>query len=89
MLSPCLRKLVFRFRTSNHKLPIETGRYNNVPRENRLCTFCSSNKLCDEFNLILECSLLKNIRRKFLLTYCLSNPNTIKFQNVLSQHTDL
>ena len=89
MLSPYLRTIVCRFRTANHKLPVETGRYNNVPRENRLCTFCNSNKFCDEFHLILECSVLKNIRRKFLPTYCLSNPNTINFQNVMSPHTDL
>ena len=30
MLSPYLRKNVCRFRTSNHKLTIETGSYNNV-----------------------------------------------------------
>ena len=89
MLSQYLRKIVCRFQTSNHKLPIETGTYNNVPSENRLCTFCNSNTLCDDFHLILECSLLKNIRREFLPTYCLSNPNIIQFQNVMSPHTEL
>ena len=39
MLSPYRRKLVCGFRTSNHKLPIETGKCDNIPRENRLCVY--------------------------------------------------
>ena len=32
------RKLVTRFRTGSHSLNIETGRYSNIPRGNRLCS---------------------------------------------------
>jgi hypothetical protein len=28
-----------KFRTTNHKLPIEHGRWNNIPRENRKCNY--------------------------------------------------
>lgn len=34
-------RTIARFRTSNHKLPIETGRWNNVDRENRKCWLCN------------------------------------------------
>ena len=34
------RKTLVKLRISNHKLLIETGRYNNVPRSDRLCTIC-------------------------------------------------
>jgi hypothetical protein len=27
-----------KFRTTNHKLPIETGRWNNIDRVNKICT---------------------------------------------------
>ena len=27
-------------RTTNHKLPIEKGRWSNIPRENRYCELC-------------------------------------------------
>ena len=32
------RELITRFRTGSHSLAVETGRYGNVPRENRLCS---------------------------------------------------
>ena len=32
------REMVTRFRTGSHSLAIETGRYSNTPRENRLCS---------------------------------------------------
>jgi superfamily II helicase len=34
-----------RFRTANHKLPIEIGRWNNTNRNNRICTHCNKNEL--------------------------------------------
>jgi hypothetical protein len=30
-----------KFRTTNHKLPIEHGRWNNIPRENKKCNICN------------------------------------------------
>ena len=43
------RETFRKFRTCNHKLPIEVGRYTNTPRINRICHFCNNNTLCDEF----------------------------------------
>lgn len=37
------RKTLVKLRISNHKLLIETGRYNNIPRSDRLCTICGHN----------------------------------------------
>lgn len=53
-----------RFRTTNHYLPIESVRWGNVERENRLCNFC--NKLGDEYHFILECHLLQIQRRTYI-----------------------
>ena len=42
------RKLRCRFRVSVHRLYIETGRYKNIPRNERLCKNCSANEIEDE-----------------------------------------
>ena len=56
-----LRQSLIRFRTSNHKLPIETGRYLNTLRENRLCTLCLANDIGDEYHYMFICEFF-NIR---------------------------
>jgi hypothetical protein len=38
-----------KFRTTNHKLPIETGRWNNIDRVNRICTKCDNITIGDEY----------------------------------------
>ena len=35
------RQLIAKFRTSDHCLQIETGRYINISRQQRLCTTCN------------------------------------------------
>ena len=45
-----------RFRTTNHTLPIETGRWQNFARENRKCLLCNSSDIGDEFHYIFSCS---------------------------------
>ena len=50
-----------RFRTANHKLPIEIGRWNNTNRINRMCTHCNKNELGDEFHYILDSHSLNKI----------------------------
>ena len=44
-----------RFRTSNHRLPIEVGRWTNIERHNRLCQLCQSCEIGDEFHYVLQC----------------------------------
>ena len=64
-LTPCLenyllslplnrRIFITHIRTCNHRLPIETGRWCNINREERLCTLCK-NSIGDEYHFILEC----------------------------------
>lgn len=35
------KKIITKFRLASHSLYIETGRYNNIPRNERYCTLCS------------------------------------------------
>ena len=48
-----------KFRTTNHKLPIEHGRWNtiisNIQRKNRKCNLCNLEEIGDEFHYISNC----------------------------------
>jgi ribonuclease BN (tRNA processing enzyme) len=48
------RNILARFRTSNHKLHIETGRYTSpiTPVENRICSNCNSKSVEDELHFL-------------------------------------
>lgn len=48
--------------TTNRHLPIEIGRLNNTPREDRECGLCEANRIGDEFHYVLECSTLSHVR---------------------------
>ena len=41
-----------KFRTANHRLPVETGRWINMPYNNRSCVLCNTSKFADEFHYI-------------------------------------
>lgn len=68
-----------RFRTTNHKLPIETGRWQNVMRQNRICLLCNTNSIGDEFHYILECNYFSDKRREHISKTFTNRPNILKF----------
>ena len=56
------RELTTRFRTGSHSLAVETGRYSNIPRENRLCS-CGRG-VQTVWHVIKECPTTRPIMRK-------------------------
>ena len=55
-----------KFRIGNHKIMIETGRYDQIPRIiNRLCPTRGSNQIEDEINLLLHCTKYSIFREEF------------------------
>jgi hypothetical protein len=72
-----------RFRTSNHKLPIETGRWNNIPRDQRICHLCGL-EMGDEYHYIMKCSVFNESRRLYVPQVYTQRPNTLKFYNLFS-----
>ena len=77
------RKFLLNFRTRNHRLPIETGRWKKIPRELRVCHLCR-NETGDEFHLLLSCKHLCNLRKHYLPLYCHRNPNILKLQSLMN-----
>jgi len=60
-----IRQHVTKFRLSNHRLAIETGRHDGVSPEERFCTFCP-NEIEDEAHFLFKCSALRHLRTRYL-----------------------
>ncbi len=75
-----------RFRTLNHHLPIEKGRWQNIPREQRKCTLCNSGDIGDEFHFLFVCQNLKDDRKKFLKEKYTCRPNCLKFNDLMNSN---
>ena len=73
-----------KFRTTNHKLPIEKGRWSNIPRENRYCELCQKNQIGEEYHYIFECTNLSQKRNSLLPKHLIERPNIIKFNNLMT-----
>ena len=59
-----------KFRISSHDLEIECGRYNNIPRESRICTWCQlsmgAQVIEDENHVLHTCDLYAGLRAKLI-----------------------
>ena len=64
---------------------IETGRYENIPREQRVCQFCNMRKVEDEYHFLLVCPNYRDLRRNFFKPYFCHWPTLIKFEILLSK----
>ena len=66
-----------KLRIVNHKLLIETGRYDQNPRDNRLCPTCKSNQIEDEIHLLFHWTKYCSFRDEFYKKIENQIPNTI------------
>ena len=73
-----------KFRTTNHKLPIEHGRWNNIPRENRKCNLCNLEEIGDEFHYNLNCPYFKQYRDIYIKKRYTKRPNIINFLGIMA-----
>ena len=77
---------LLKFRTLNHRLPIEKGRFNNTVRENRTCNVCCQNQIGDEFHYLLICKheQLVKLRTKLIPRFYWQYPNLFKFSQLIA-----
>ena len=55
-------KTLVKLRISSHKLRIETGRYDNIPRDERLCSL----RIEEETHFLLDCPSFSSMREMFV-----------------------
>ena len=84
-----LRITYCKFRTGNHNLPVEAGRWEKpkIDHKKRLCDSCHK-YIGDEYHFLLVCPLLKAIRDKHLPEYFTKFPNSHKFRLLLNKSND-
>ena len=73
---------MIRFRTSNHNLPVEKGRWENIILADRKCRLCQKNDIGDEFHYLLICPYFNNERKKSINQYFFKHPNISKFSEL-------
>jgi hypothetical protein len=74
---------ILKFRTANHKFPVETGRWSNIPYINiKKCPLCQ-NDLGDEFHYLMVCNYFTEKRKQLIPSYFHTYPNIIKYQKLL------
>ena len=68
-----IRKQITRLRLSNHRLMIELGRHNNIPKEQRSCPFCL-NIVESEIHFVMDCPVYNSMRTKLVTVINRDNP---------------
>ena len=65
-----VRKILTRFRISNHVLQIEKGRHckPKIPIDERLCKMCDSAAIEDEKHFLCDCNLYTDLRKSFIIS---------------------
>ena len=76
-----------KFKCVNNNMPVVTGRYSNTPYEDRLCTYCQSNDIGDEFHYLFICNKFSTERTRYINRYYYTHPNMYKMTQ-LFESTD-
>lgn len=78
--NPVERKVIAKFRISDHNLEVERGRYKGLQLNDRICKLCNSS-IEDEVHYLLECPSLSHVRDPLIDNICFKYKN---FKNLNS-----
>ena len=67
----------------NHKYPIETGRWQNIAREDRKCLLCNSQDIGDEYHYIFSCRAFDIDRSRLLRVKFRHRPNILNIHELI------
>jgi hypothetical protein len=72
------RKRLTQVRTGSHWFAIETGRFNNVPRELRTCPHCPIGEVETAEHALLRCPAYATVRRNYPSIFGAAPPTTLQ-----------
>ena len=75
-----LQLTLVRYRTSNHYLPEETGRWNMTDISERKYLLCNKNDTGEELHYLLTCPFFNDSRLQNVPRFYHNNPNILKFK---------
>ncbi len=75
--APQLRA-VQRLRLGSHSLPVETGRFAKLDRQDRCCRFCDSGAVGDEKHLLMERPATDVVRQRFSCLFEMAVPPCVR-----------
>jgi hypothetical protein len=61
-ISMRLRQGIARYRLSSHHLEVEEGRWKGIRRHNRVCRFCDSGSIENEYHVFIACRWYQEVR---------------------------
>ena len=76
-------RILCKFRTGNVNLPIVTGRWFNIERDDRICHLCNSD-VGDEFHYIFNCTSLSAERNESIPSYFTNRASAFSFFHLFS-----
>ena len=74
---------IIKLRTSIHKFPVERGRLENVPLDERKSQLCTKTDIGDQFYYLLCCKFFESGRKHLMKPYFYTRPNMLKFNDLL------
>ena len=82
-----MRRTLVKLRIGWHNLRVETGRYDKIPLEERICPLCSGNKIEVETHLLLDCQRYSSMRDIFLskIETKMDDIRKLSHENLISQ----
>ena len=84
-----LKKLLSKFRCSDHDLHIERGRHKGLPVEQRLCTMCTNNAIEDEAHFLTECPAYHEFRMSLLTMANINSlPTNLQFIQLMRNKSE-
>jgi hypothetical protein len=72
-----------KYRLSNHKLPVEIGRHNNIIRSEIICEYCKDD-IGDEYHYMFVCPKFEQERLKLVPKNCIKRRSVKVFCDLMS-----
>ena len=80
-----LRNLA-KFRCGSVNIPTISGRYTDIPRDERNCTLCDRSVMGDEYHMLFECPFFHSERGNLIPKFYTMRPSALKFGLLMNEN---